>query len=255
MGVYDRVKSILGLGLSLAKANFKLRNEGSYLGIFWYLLEPLLLFLILYLVRGQIVGTDIPNYAVYLIVGLITFNFFRGTTSLCVNSIRRNSVFIKSMKIPQESLVVSPVLQSIFSHLFEILVIVFILFYFSIPIYGIIFYIVMFGFFVLFVTGISFILSVVGVYIVDLGNVWRVFTTLVWFATPIFYFVSTESKIYFLNLFNPLFYFISAARDFLIYQIFPETFMIIGIAGFSFVSFILGIWIFEKFKYKFAEVL
>jgi len=252
---YHKLKSIIGLSLSMAKANFKLRNEGSYLGIFWYLLEPLLLFLIIYFVRNQIVGTNILNYAVYLIVGLIVFNFFRGTTSLCVNSIRRNSVFVKSMKIPQESLVISPVLQSIFSHMFELIVIVFILIYFSIPIYGVIFYLFVFLFFAFFIMGISFILATLGVYILDLGNVWRVFSTLLWFATPIFYIISSESKIYFFNLFNPMYYFISASRDIIIYQSFPEIFIVIGIVGFSLFFFLLGLFIFEKYKTKFAEEL
>ena len=43
----EKIKSISALSFSLAKANFKIRNEGSYLGIFWYLLEPLAFFIVL----------------------------------------------------------------------------------------------------------------------------------------------------------------------------------------------------------------
>ncbi len=45
------VRNILRISLILAKTNFKLRIEGSYLGILWYLLNPLALFLILLLIK------------------------------------------------------------------------------------------------------------------------------------------------------------------------------------------------------------
>ena len=78
---FARLKSILGLSLQLAKARFKLRNEGSYLGIFWYLLEPFLLFVIILGIRSAFVGgSGGEDYPLYLIIGLVMINFFTGTS-------------------------------------------------------------------------------------------------------------------------------------------------------------------------------
>jgi len=50
----SKIKKTLSLGFSLASAQFKLRNEGSYLGVLWYLLEPLSFFAILLFLAGVI---------------------------------------------------------------------------------------------------------------------------------------------------------------------------------------------------------
>ncbi|MBD3260723.1 MAG: ABC transporter permease, partial [Candidatus Altiarchaeales archaeon] len=75
-----KFKRLWGLSLSIAEAEFKLRNEGSYLGILWYLLEPLLMFILLLFVFSKSLGQDIPHYPLYLLVGIIVFNFFQKVT-------------------------------------------------------------------------------------------------------------------------------------------------------------------------------
>ena len=82
-------KQVLSTSLALAKANFKLKNEGNYLGILWYLLEPLLMFFIFLAVR-RILGADIPYYPMYLFLGLVIFNFFRKTTTDATRTIINN---------------------------------------------------------------------------------------------------------------------------------------------------------------------
>ena len=127
---WHKLKGILGLSLSLAKANFKLRNEGSYLGIFWYLLEPLLMFAIILLITKNLGATNILDYPIYLLIGLIMFNFFNRVTILSTDAIKDNADFIKSIRINQESLIISNVLQFTFSHIFEFFVLIlFMLFY------------------------------------------------------------------------------------------------------------------------------
>lgn len=252
---YYKLKSILGLSLSLAKAQFKLRNEGSYLGVFWYLLEPLALFVIFLSIKAIITNSEIPYYPLYLLLGLIMFNFFSKTTSKATKIIANNAGFIKSIKISHESLVFAEVLEAVFSHFFEIILFIIIMLFFKIPLMGIIFYPVIFIFLLLFVSGLSFILAALGTYINDLDNVWRVITQLLFFATPLFYITTKNSFIYNFNLFNPIFYFINIARDALIYNSIPEIWTIGTAIGISFFFFLSGIVIFKKYKYKFAEMV
>ncbi len=251
----NRFKKIFELSLQLAKTNFKLRNEGSYLGILWYLLEPLLLFLILIFISSSFVMKGGPNYPIYLLIGLITFNFFRKATVQSASSISGNSEFIKNIKIPHESLVISRVIEGIFSHFFEIILLIFFMFFYKISFAGLIFYPLILAFLILFILGISFILSTLSVYVNDLNNVWNVLTTLLWFVTPIFYFVEEGSRLYMINLFNPMFYFITIMREVLIYQKVPELWMILVAVNFSLLILIIGFLVFGKYRNKFAEML
>jgi len=251
---WDKLRSIFSLSLSLAKANFKLRNEGSYLGIFWYLLEPLLMFLVILIVTNNM-GVVNEDYPIYLLIGLILFNFFIGATTLASNVIILNSNFIKSMNISKEAIVFSKIVQSVFSHFFEILILFVFMVFFKSNLVGIIYYPIIFLFIFLFITGFSFILATMGAYMADIKNVWNVLSKLIWFVTPIFYFVEPGSRLYKINLFNPMFYYIEACRSILIYNKIPSLLIIIGVIVSALAFFILGIIVFQKYKDKIAEVI
>lgn len=250
----QKLKGILGLSLSLAKVNFKLRNEGSYLGIFWYLLDPFLMFLIILILGKVITRTEIENYPVYVLLGLIMFNFFRQATINAATSITFNAGFIKSMKISSESFVLSSVLQSVFSHFFEAIILLVFIIYFKISLLGIIFYPFIFFLLLLFVIGASFLLATLGVYINDLTNVWSVVINLLWFATPIFYIISAENLTV-INRINPMFYFVNAARDLMLYNRIPSMDLILKVVLLSALFLLLGVFVFEKYKRKFAELI
>ncbi|MFA5023053.1 MAG: ABC transporter permease [Candidatus Paceibacterota bacterium] len=245
------LRKISRLGLSLAKANFKLRTEGSYLGVLWYLLDPILLFTILIFVFGSNLGAQIKLYPLYLIWGLALFNFFSAVTSQATSVIAGNSLFIKSMKINSEALVVSVLFQTIFSHVFELAVLLALMIYWSVSLAGLVFYPAIFLFFALFTLGVSFILAALGVYVSDLNNVWKFFTQLLFFATPIFYAASPK----WLLALNPLAAYLTITRGLVIYGQWPGLKIILLIAVVSLATFVLGWGLFYKVKNKFAENL
>jgi len=251
---YQKIKSILGLSLSLAKARFKLKNEGSYLGILWYLLNPLSMFLILLFLRNALHKTTIEYYPVYLFLGLIMFNFFRQATNTSSNTIISNSGFIKSMKINYEPFVVSVIIQSVFSHIFEVAILAIFMVYFGVPLWWLFFYPIIFFIFAIFTTGVSFIVSVIGAYANDFSNAWAVFLNVLWFATPIYY-VASKGNAAFLNELNPIYYFIDIARSFVISGKFPGSKPILIILALSTLFFVAGVFIFEKHKKKFSELI
>src|SRR5471030_2448555 len=73
----------------LVRTDFKLRYQGSVLGYAWSLLRPLLLFLILYVVLVNFlkVGKGVPHFQVYLLLGIVIWNFFNEMTMLSIGSI------------------------------------------------------------------------------------------------------------------------------------------------------------------------
>jgi ABC-type polysaccharide/polyol phosphate export permease len=253
INIYQKTKNILGLSFSLARANFKLRNEGSYLGIFWYLLEPLSFLAILLFIRGSILQDKIEYYPIYLFIGLIMFNFFTAVTNFSTKVMQNNSGFIKSLKINKESFVISGLLQFVFSHIFEFTILFSLVLFFRVNPFWLFFYPVFFLFFCFFTLGVSFILSVLGVYIIDLKNIWAVFTRLLWFATPIFYTIQNGGLLKKIMIFNPIYHFINISRDVVIFHKISNVFIIFIIVVFSLLVFLIGLFIFEKNKSKLAE--
>jgi lipopolysaccharide transport system permease protein len=249
---WHRLKNILGLGISLAKAQFKLRNEGSYLGILWYVMEPFLMFIILLTVFSKMVGQSIPHYPLYLLLGLIIFNFFSRATSSATDIISSNAGFIKSIKLNYESMVIANLLQHIVSHIFEILIFALFLIYYDIAITYLLFYPIMLAMISIFILGLSFILSTCGAYFNDLKNIWRVVSRVLWFITPIFYIVDKPGLIF---LINPMFYFINISRSIFIYHKIPSLSTIAIITVFSIVFLIFGLILFEKNKKNFAQIV
>ena len=254
--IYPYIKSIFGLSYQMAKAEFKLRNEGSFLGFFWYLLNPILTFILLFFIFSDRLGNGIQHYSMYLIIGITLFNFFQSTTNEAIKSLsQENHFLIKSINFPKETLILSVVLKNIMSHFFEILLIVFILFYLGINTILILFYIPILFFFIVFIFGISLTLASLTVFFIDLDNIWSFAVRLLWLGTPIFYAIEGQTKLFYFNIFNPLYYFITATRDILIYHTKPENWILFGIIGFSFSVLFIGILIFNKLNKKITELI
>lgn len=250
-----QIKSIFGLSLALAQAGFKLKNEGTWLGVFWYLLSPVLTFLLLFLIFADRLGGDIPLYPLYLLLGIFLFNYFQKISSESVKIIRANAGIIKAIPFPKESLIGSVVLKILFSHIFEVLILIIFLVIFGIPIKTMIFYPLILVFLSIFAFGTSLILSSLEVFFIDLDQIWVFVSKLVWFCTPIFYAIEGQTRLFTANLFNPMFYIITVARDIIVYARMPEAWMILGMVGYSFLSLFIGLFIFNKLKTKFAELL
>lgn len=249
----NKLKGVLGLSLSIAISEFKQRNEGSYLGILWYLLNPILMFGLLFLIFSQRLGENIPNYPIYLLLGIIMFNFFQHTTSFSITNIRGHRGIIKSIRFPKESLIISNLFRNIFSHFFEIIVLILMILIFGISMQNFIFYPIILIFYCFFIYGLSLILASLYVYFIDIENIWAFASRLIFFITPIFYSIQQNSKLFLLNLFNPIYYFITISRDILIYQKIPELWIIEIAIIYSLLFFIIGSLIFNKLKRNFAE--
>ena len=87
----------------LVRTDFKLRYQGSVLGYAWSLLRPLLLFVILYLVFVKVLksGAGIPHFPVYLLLGIVIWNFFLEMTTQSLGAIVGRGDLIRKISIPR----------------------------------------------------------------------------------------------------------------------------------------------------------
>jgi len=252
----QQVKGTLRLSTVIAKAEIKSRNEGSYLGVLWYLLNPLLMFSLLLAVFSPRLGRDILQYPLYLLLGIIMFNFFQQATTESTRIIRHNDKLIKSVNFSKAALVAAMILKTLFSHACEMALFVLIALFFKVSVVGAIFpYFLILILFCLFCFGVSLILSALTVYFIDMENVWGFAVKLLWFATPVFYGTGGQSRLFLMNLSNPMYYFITAARDVVVYRHNPEPWVLAGAVFYSLLSLGVGVFTYNKLKAQFAEMI
>lgn len=89
--------------------DFKVRYQGSVLGYLWSLLKPLFMFAILYAVFTQVfnIGDNVEHFPVYLLLGIVLWNFFMEATSSGLGSIVASGDLIRKISIPRYLIVVS----------------------------------------------------------------------------------------------------------------------------------------------------
>jgi len=254
MQILSRLLNTIRLSFRLFKDDFKERNGNNRFGIIWYLLDPIMLFITFIFLFEIIFKIHEEVYPGYLLIGLVIFNFFRFSTMQSFHILRKNRKKIDSEFTPGV-FVLSNLFHSIFSHLFEIILLFIAFIYYGFPLIGLIFYPLIFLFFSLFILGLTSVLSVIGVFFNELSRGWGILVRTLWFITPTFYFVEKIGMMFFLNLFNPIFYFLYISREIIIYNRIPELWMILVMIYGSLFVFLFGILIFQKNKGKIIEKL
>ena len=90
---------------NLITRDFKLKYRRSVLGVAWSVLNPLLTCLVMFLVFDSIMkglrGEGIPNFAGFLIIGQLLFNFFRESTTMAMESVLKNAPLLRKVYIPK----------------------------------------------------------------------------------------------------------------------------------------------------------
>ncbi|MFA5930789.1 MAG: hypothetical protein WC821_00590 [archaeon] len=245
----------LKIAIKLAKINLKTSIEGTYLGIIWYLLDPILFFLMIIFVRSFIKGADFAQYPLYLITGLIIYNYFVNSTSKMINFSKSSSNYAKNSNLSYNCIFLGKFFQSAYLHLFEIIVLIIFALFFNGSLLGILAYIlIIFFFFSILNMGVSFIILVIGAYFPDFSNIWHLFTRLLRFVMPIFFIFEEKSFLYTLNLFNPVFYFLQITRDLVLFSKISDPFFIIVAFSSAIIIFIIGYLMFKKYNKYFPEL-
>jgi ABC-2 type transport system permease protein len=100
---------------TLAATDFKLRFYGSVLGYAWTLARPFLFFGVIYLVFSEIAGLDanVKNYGVYILFGLVLFQFFSEGTNGCVRCLAVRENLLRKMRFPRLVIPLAVVLTAI----------------------------------------------------------------------------------------------------------------------------------------------
>ena len=174
----------------LVKTDFKLRYQASVLGYVWSLLRPLLLFLILYLVFTVFlpVGKGVPNYPVYLLLGIVLWNYFGEVTGGSVRAIVDKGDLIRKINFPKYNIIVAVALSALINLVLNFVVIAIFMALGHVPFtwHAFLLLPLLIELFLIAIA-LAFLLSALFVKFRDVSYIWEVLMQAGFYATPIIY--------------------------------------------------------------------
>ena len=242
------------------KKDIRGKYKGSFLGVLWSFLNPLLQVIVYAIVFPYLMrGATIENYVVYLVTGIIPWTFFNTVVSMGTTVIKANEGIIKKVYFPREILVVSQVISGLINFFISCVIIILFCLGFGV---GISIHLILVPVIALIqailALGIVFILSSVNVYIQDLEYIVTFILNMVFYGTPIIYELSQFSSagfLYTLIQINPMTPLMSAYRDVLLYHQWPDPSGLIYVGILSLIVLVVGYYVFRKLEKGFAEQL
>jgi len=237
----------------LVKRDFKKRYKGTYLGILWSMLGPLLHLFVMVLVFTHFFGNDIPHFVIHVFAGIKLFSFFKESTSQGMSSLVSNSGILTKLRVPKYLFILSKNVASLVN--FGLMLIIFFVFValdgvafhprFFLLIYPIIM-LTLFNF------GVGLVLSALFVFFKDVQYLYDIFTMLVMWMSAVFFSVESFSlNIQRLFLLNPMFTYIHYFRLVVLNGVVPAWHIHVLCAVYAVVALGVGAYFYKRFNYKF----
>ncbi len=241
----------------LVARDFRTKYKRSVLGIFWSFLNPLLMMLVQYFVFSTIFKSDIPNFAAYLIIGTVMFNFFNEACGMALGSIVGNASLITKVYMPKYIYPLTRVMSSMVNLVISLIPLLIVCI-----ITGVEFHrsAVLALFFLICLTvfslGLGLLLSAAMVFFRDTQFLWGVLSMMWMYATPIFYpetILPEEFK--FVLQVNPLYHFLKNTRLCILSGISPEPAVYVQCLLMALGALLIGALVFRKAQDRFVLYL
>lgn len=244
----------------LLKSNIKKeirgKYKGSFLGVLWSFVNPLLSALVYAIVFPYVLKTGQDNYVVFIILGIIPWNFFITTIAQGTTTVLQNAGIIKKVYFPREILPISVATSGLVNFLISCIIMFLFVIFSGIGLSPYILFLplVILTQYILSL-GIIFITSAVNVYVRDAEYIITFLLNMLFYATPVLYsssiFEGTAIETL-INL-NPMNHIITCYRDILFYKSQPHFKRLLFVFVASSILLWVGIKIFKKLEKGFAE--
>ena len=237
------------------KKDIRGKYKGSFLGVLWSFLNPLLMVAVYAIVFPYIMRIKTDNYLQYLICGVIPWNFFTTVMGLGMGSIKNNAGVIKKVYFPREILPISATLSGLVNFFIACLIIILFCVFGGL---GLSWHILLVPFIALIqfviTAGMVLGLSAINVYIQDTEYIIQFFINLLFYATPILYEATLlPERIRWVLYLNPLTHLIETYRDLFMYHTLPSLTSVGYLIFITLIVLFIGYAIFKKLEKGFAE--
>ena len=241
----------------LVSRDFKTKYKRSILGVLWSFLNPLLTMIVQYFVFSTIFKSDIPNYPSYLLIGIVSFNFFTEACGMSLTSILGNASLITKVYVPKYVYPLTRVMSSVINLGISLIPLLLVCLFTGVQfqrsaILAFYFWICL----ILFSYGLSLLLSAAMVFFRDMQFLWNVLSMIWMYATPIFYPESILPENFrFILTINPLYYFINNTRICILNGISPEPTAYLQCMLIALGMLLVGSFVFRKSQDRFILYL
>jgi ABC-type polysaccharide/polyol phosphate export permease len=243
---------------NLVIKDFKIRYRNMSLGVLWSLINPLVMMGVLTFVFRRVLGgngSSGASYPLFILSGLVPFNFFTGAILSGTQSIVDNAGLIKRVPVPREVVPITAVL----SHCVHLLIQIALLLGLALavgapPGLPWLWLPVIWLLYVVFLCGLSLGASAINVFIRDTRYVVESFNLVLFWLVPIFYsFDIIPQKYHEVYRFNPVAALVMAMRNILMDGVPPAMSLVRNLLIASTVTMVLGLLIFRRLKRRFYE--
>jgi len=233
------------------------KYKGSFLGVLWSFVNPLLMTLVYAIVFPFLLRGSQENYVTFLVIGILPWTWFTTSIAQGTSTVLVNGNILKKVYFPREILPISVITSGLVNFLISCLIILLFLIFSGI---GLSFNIILLPLIVItqyiLSLGIILITSSINVYIRDAEYIINFFIMMLFYGTPVLYSMDMfPAKIRMILNLNPMTPIIESYRDIFFYQKLPN-FKSLGIVFLaSTIILYLGIKVFKKLEKGFAEEL
>jgi lipopolysaccharide transport system permease protein len=249
---------------ALTRREFENRYKGTLLGKLWPLLQPIVMMLVFTFVfelvmnvRWRTGDTADGGFALFVLLGLITFTVFSDTINRCVTIINSNAPLVKKVAFPLTMLPLSITLSNLLQYLINLVIwlVLSLLLGGRLELPVIALPIVWFALSLL-TLGFALFVAALGVFFKDLSFVIGFLTTTLLFLSPIFFHVDVVPPQYqWVVASNPIADHIALMRLILIDGQWPTVESLVKVLLTAFVSLSVGYTIFLRLRKGFADVV
>jgi ABC-type polysaccharide/polyol phosphate export permease len=244
-----------GILFNFAVSDLKIRYRNSILGVLWSFIEPLLLLAVLFIVFSTMFKFEIPNFPIYLLLGIVCYRFFQNGTTLALNSLTNRSTTLTQIYFPRSIPGLSAGITSAIMLVCELAVLgIFMVSFEFIPPITILLLPLVLALELLLVFGIALPLSVLNVKFRDTEFIWGVVISAGFFLTPIFYqFDMLPEIIQNVLQFSPMVQIVTMAHHVVLYGVLPSINTVLYAVGSISAITVTGYLIFRKYQGRIAE--
>jgi ABC-type polysaccharide/polyol phosphate export permease len=248
---------------TLSYNDFKEQYLGSYLGIVWAILRPLMFIGVMWFVfsvgfKSKPIGNGIP-FILWLLCGMVPWFFFSDALGKSMNAIVSNSYLVKKVSFRVSILPLVKILSSLYIHIVFIGILLFIFLYYG---YKPTLYWLQIPYFelcmILLLLGFGWFTSAIRVFIKDIGEIIGVIIQFGFWLTPIFWSINIiPQKYQSIIKLNPMVYIVESYRNALIYQkwFWEDMNYTIYYIIVSIIVLIIGAIVFKRLRPHFGDVL
>lgn len=257
-GGIARVRGYHHLLRNLVARDLRLKYRGSVLGFAWSILIPMLMIGVYTLAFTYVMDVGTPKFVLYLLIGLLAWNFFSAAIGGSTGVITDSGSLLKSVVFPRAVLPFAVVVFNLVQYLltFAVFLPVMLFFYRVPPSFPMLLFPVFLALNVLFITGLALGLSTATALFRDVRHLVDVGLAMLFWATPIIYEMSrVPEPVQFLALLMPATPFIRAYQDIFFYGVVPDPTIWVIATVYAIGAFVCGLSVFLAFESRFAELV